>query len=106
MKIDKKLSKMIFFVGAPIVICAAGVGIYYSLSKKSKNTQDNHSTKIQTTETKSIYGMVDIFPKINSYDFYADIRVEDGQPVITDDFVADVITKVIKDVKVTDGNIK
>lgn len=97
---------MILFVGAPIVVCGAGVGIYFSMSHKKTESKTPVKSNLATSETKSIYGMVDIFPKLNSYEFYSDLRIENGEAIMNDDFVAAVITKVIKDVKVTDGDIK
>lgn len=94
-------------VVSPIAAAAVGVGIYWGFAKKKSETVvgQKHSQIEVTTSSNSIYDKVDIFPNINQYDFYQYIRIEDGKPVIDDNFIAKVINYVIKNTRVTDGDI-
>lgn len=103
-KIDKKKMKLAIGVLTPVAICGAGVGIYYVV--KSKNAKQEVNIDVTETKSKTIYGLVDIFPKVNPYEFYDEIRIINGQPQITDDFTSSVVTKILKEIKMTDGNIK
>lgn len=87
-------------------IVGGGIGIYYAVKNKDAKNSDPKNDFHITEKTTSIYQDVDIFPKLNAGYFYQYVKMQNGKPIITDDFVAAVAKKVISEMKVTDGNIE
>lgn len=110
---NNKLSKYKKYLAIIIsftVVGVAGLTYYFvTLNKKTSvgTTQpksEDGNDQFGLGNHQSIYG-VEIFPNLSIYDFYSKLKIENGICIITDDFIAAVITKVISETKITDGNI-
>lgn len=73
--------------------------------QSGQNTPPPGTTQNQLPGYSSSLSRFDIFPQLNAYDFYDYIRVNENGPYFTDDFIAAVVNKVIKDSIITDGTI-
>lgn len=103
----------------PLVIVGAGFGIYFLLRDKDEKqitrseNKDNIvsgennpiTTKTENNLDGSIYEKMNIFPKINPFQFYDYLKIIDGEAVMDDDFISEVANYVLKNTHITDGKI-
>lgn len=66
---------------------------------------EDTSTSDYTPGVSPSSQIYDPFPTLSSYDFYDYIRVNENGPYFSDDFIAAVVNKVIKEAVITDGTI-
>lgn len=116
-KFNKKILKSAVLIGSPIVACGVGVGVYVAVKNKTSNQTtviaERNGSNSSTTHEEQVHqqnaltniGNVEVFPRLTTYDFYDQIRIVEGKQIITDEFIAAVVNKVIKEMVVTDGDI-
>lgn len=121
-----KILKKLIFIGLPVIATGAtAAGIYIMLDNETKpdvviqnppqqsNPQEVLSVTEQvhqsadTSQGNSPIQMprYDVFPNLSSYDFYKYIEIGNNGAYFTDDFIAAVINKVVKDTIITDGEL-
>ena len=90
----------------PVIILVGSIGTYFVLTNVKSERKDNFE-KITHFETKqSEENNLKIFPEISNHDLYKDIWVKDGKAIISDDFIAKVVTIVINKMQFTKGELK
>ena len=99
MKFNKKISLLAIGVSGLIVI---GSLIYYNFD--NKNFVNIRPKAKASTFNPSITW--NVFPELTIDDFYDKILVKNGKAIISDDFIAAVIEKVIKATKLSNSDIK
>ncbi len=99
MKFNKKISLLAIGVSGLIVI---GSLIYYNFD--NKNFVNIRPKQKASTFNPSITW--NVFPELTIDDFYDKILVKNGKAIISDDFIAAVIEKVIKATKLSNSDIK
>lgn len=103
-----KYKKYLLILFPFVAIGIAGLTYYFVIKNQSTKSEYIKSEDVKeqftTSDSQTIYG-VEVFPKLTIYDFYQELRIDDGKCIITDDFVASVITRVLSQSKITDGNI-
>ena len=99
MKFNKKISLFVIGVSGLIVI---GSLIYYNFDNKN-------FVNIRPKEKNSTFNpniTWNVFPELTIDDFYDKILVKNGKAIISNDFIAAVIEKVIKETKLSNSDIK
>ena len=80
----------------------------------NKNNENNKEPEINDVDPKAIYqnsnlkevNSDDIFPVVNSNDYYDKLNFRNGQAWIDDDMIAFIIKDIISRMTITNGNIK
>lgn len=70
------------------------------------NSVPNVKKDVADQEREDIFEKVQIFPKLNKYDFYDDIKIADGKAIIDDDMVAKIINYIINNSQIPYGAIQ
>lgn len=105
-----KRKKAIITFGTIIPIAGASIGllVYYNTHKNNEINHNNayqNITQNNIQESSDIYDNMEIFPKLETSDFYKYIRYENGRHIINNDFIAAVINYVVANMKVVGGNV-
>lgn len=101
----------------PIIGALTGTGVFIASKMNTADVPktydpkrfteaDNVQTKEGTSDTSSLINKFQIFPMLNSHQFYKYIRLDENhEPTITDEFISRVVNYVIKEMKISDGKI-
>lgn len=121
-----KILKKLILIGLPVIATSAtAAGIYLMLDNKSNpevvvqnpppqsdprgvfsvNEQTEQSNGNEQDDSSIQVPRYDVFPNLSSYDFYKYLEIGDDGAYFTDDFIAAVINKVVKDTIITDGEL-
>ena len=96
------MKKPFVILGAviPVVLVATGITTYFLLKNKSSSDEITVTTSTEGVE-------VEYFPDTIDFDaLYDEIRIENGQPVITDDFIALAIKEILSGASITESDIQ
>lgn len=95
--------KNLFLLFIPLFFIFIGITTYAII--KTNQNQNNLDWSSNDDKQDDDYDNIDIFPQLNIYDFYQYLKIINGKPTITDDFIAAVIKKVITDIKLINGTL-
>ncbi|MGL5204841.1 MAG: MHO_1590 family protein [Metamycoplasmataceae bacterium] len=96
-------SKKLLLITLPILIVGFSIGSYWILTNmnKNKNNNDNLIPDVEEPEIDEN----DIFPEIDSKDFYNLIEFENGLPFIGDNMLAAIIKDIVTRLGSVEGNL-
>ncbi|MGL5732739.1 MAG: MHO_1590 family protein [Metamycoplasmataceae bacterium] len=96
-------SKKIMMISLPILIVGSSIGSYFLFTNINKNNE-NDDVFIPDVEEPPI-NENDIFPEIDSKDFYNLIEFENALPFIGDRMLAAIIKDIVTRLGSVDGNL-
>ncbi|MGL5617906.1 MAG: MHO_1590 family protein [Metamycoplasmataceae bacterium] len=96
-------SKKLILIPLPILIVGFSIGSYFIFANMNKN-KENDNILIPDIEEPQI-DENDIFPEIDSKNFYNLIEFENGYPFIGDKMMASIIKDIITRLGSVDGDL-